>query len=227
MPLLWNLRISRRRKIALAALFSSGVFIIICTILRTYYVLGLGNTSDQTLGQLWATRETFVAMVVVSGPGIWPLFTRISWCPGSSTRSTSFRSGSNGLASSSAGGWRWTFNSKSQTAGRTGTDTALGDRDIEMGFPSSRADDGTGEGDSKERIIPETQSPGPSAPNTATRATFFHDQDVEQRDMPIMVTTEYAIHVEPAARDKGPPTRETSAGASAEASKASSWLKDF
>lgn len=85
MPVLWRLQVSLRRKLALSSLFCSGIFIIVCTILRTYFVLG--DSSNQLLGQQWAEREGFVSMIVISAPGIWPIF-RQSGLFGSSGRDT-------------------------------------------------------------------------------------------------------------------------------------------
>lgn len=76
-PLLWNLQASFRRKLALACLFCSGIFIICCTVLRTYYVFT--NSLLQSTGVAWAGREGTVSMIVISAPGIWPLFRRSHW----------------------------------------------------------------------------------------------------------------------------------------------------
>lgn len=65
-------------------LFSSGVFIMICTVLRAYYSLKSIQSLSIALG--WADRECFVAAIVVSLPGIKPLFRNVRWL-GSSNRS--------------------------------------------------------------------------------------------------------------------------------------------
>ncbi|KAI6782599.1 uncharacterized protein J7T54_003611 [Emericellopsis cladophorae] len=91
MPMLWNLRITLRRKLALGCLFSSGLLVIVCTILRTYYVFG--DAANQHLAQLWASREGFISMIVVSAPGLWP-FVRKVYSLGSTYKNTLEGSGS-------------------------------------------------------------------------------------------------------------------------------------
>lgn len=84
MPMLWKLQIHLRRKIALAVLFGSGVFIIMCTVLRTIYSLSI--LSDQATAQAWAGREGFVSMIVVSAPGLWSLLRNTRWFADQSAR---------------------------------------------------------------------------------------------------------------------------------------------
>lgn len=87
-------------------MFSSGVFIMICTILRAYYSLKSLTTLSIALG--WANRECFVAAIVVSLPGIKPLFRNTRWI-GSSNRGKQYNytgpssSGYNGFGSKSSG----------------------------------------------------------------------------------------------------------------------------
>jgi hypothetical protein len=67
-------------------MFSSGIFIMICTILRAYYSLLSITNLGTALG--WADRECFVAAIVVSLPGIKPLFRNSRWL-GSTNRKNS------------------------------------------------------------------------------------------------------------------------------------------
>ena len=67
-------------------MFSSGFFIMICTILRAYYSLASITSLPIALG--WASRECFVAAIVASLPGIKPLF-RNTKILGSSNRKKS------------------------------------------------------------------------------------------------------------------------------------------
>ncbi|KAJ5805553.1 uncharacterized protein N7503_003155 [Penicillium pulvis] len=75
--ILGKLQVPLQRKIILALMFTSGIFIIICTILRCYY--SLGDISNLPIALRWADRESFVAAIVVSLPGIKPLFRGASW----------------------------------------------------------------------------------------------------------------------------------------------------
>lgn len=67
-------------------MFSSGIFIMICTILRAHY--SLGDITNLPIALGWADRECFVAAIVVSLPGIKPLFRNTRWL-GSSNRKQS------------------------------------------------------------------------------------------------------------------------------------------
>ena len=85
MPLLFKVQLPLQRKMILGVLFGSGFFIIIATILRTYYSLHSLTTLQIATG--WACRETFVAILVVCAPAIKPLFNGTNFL-GSSNQST-------------------------------------------------------------------------------------------------------------------------------------------
>ncbi|KAF7596035.1 hypothetical protein BBP40_003815 [Aspergillus hancockii] len=70
-------KIPTSQKIVLCGLFSSGVFVMICSVLRAYYSVRDINHLPTALG--WASREAFVSCLIVCAPGIKPLFTRIGW----------------------------------------------------------------------------------------------------------------------------------------------------
>ncbi|KAI1139214.1 hypothetical protein F5Y05DRAFT_341416 [Hypoxylon sp. FL0543] len=72
LPMLLQTNLSLRRKISLTLLFGSGVFVMICAILRAYYSLVLIDDNTVALG--WAAREFLIAVIVVSAPSIKPLF---------------------------------------------------------------------------------------------------------------------------------------------------------
>ncbi|KAJ5609708.1 hypothetical protein N7528_010275 [Penicillium herquei] len=72
-----KLQVAFERKIILGVMFMSGVFIMICTILRCYY--SLGDISQLPTALHWADRECFVAAIVASLPGIKPLFRGVGW----------------------------------------------------------------------------------------------------------------------------------------------------
>ena len=76
-PLIVAARIPLTQKIILITLLCSGVFVIICAILRAYYSVTDISTFSTALG--WASRECFVSVIIVSAPGIKPLFTRFKW----------------------------------------------------------------------------------------------------------------------------------------------------
>ncbi|RJE21422.1 hypothetical protein PHISCL_06253 [Aspergillus sclerotialis] len=70
-------RIPLPQKIILTVLLCSGVFVVICAILRAYYSVTDISTFSTALG--WASRECFVSVIIVSAPGIKPLFSRFKW----------------------------------------------------------------------------------------------------------------------------------------------------
>ncbi|KAE8356256.1 hypothetical protein BDV28DRAFT_127282 [Aspergillus coremiiformis] len=76
-PVLLKLQIPLPRKLILTFLFSSGIFVMICTILRTYY--SLNDLASLAIALGWANRECFVAAIVASLPGIKPLFGKSKW----------------------------------------------------------------------------------------------------------------------------------------------------
>lgn len=170
-PMLWKLQVPLRRKLALSVLFCSGIFIIICTILRTYY--SLGNVHDQYTAQLWAGREGFVSMIVVSAPGVWPLLRRLQ-CIDPSYRQPYSSRGRTPPRSSSAKsrGRHWGFSSHLRT-----------DNTDDLYKLSSRP--GTRDGDaftgsSETHIIGEGAS----------------DKEMGLGHTPITVTTEYSVQHE-------------------------------
>ena len=77
MPLLFQLQVPLFRKLALGGIFSLGIFVVICTVLRCYYSLSSLENLPLALG--WASRETFVATFAVCAPGIKPIFSKSRW----------------------------------------------------------------------------------------------------------------------------------------------------
>ncbi|OTA97601.1 hypothetical protein M434DRAFT_391785 [Hypoxylon sp. CO27-5] len=95
LPLLWQVKIPLSRKLILGFLFSSGIFIIIATLLRTVY--SLRSLLDLLVATQWATREYLVTAFVVSAPAIKPLFSRRLWgLKGSTVTGSGDRYGSGG-----------------------------------------------------------------------------------------------------------------------------------
>ena len=92
---------------------------MICTILRAYYSLSSITNLPTALG--WADRECFVAAIVVSLPGIKPLFRNTRWL-GSTNRKNSKNpyynsDGYNGFGSKASGKTKTFVSSRSKTGG--------------------------------------------------------------------------------------------------------------
>lgn len=173
-PILAKLQVPLQRKLILVVMFSSGIFIMICTILRAYYSLSSITNLGTALG--WADRECFVAAIVVSLPGIKPLFRNTSWL-GSTNRKNSkspyYNSdGYNGFGSKASGKTKTFVTSRSRKSDGFELDSVLhtnkGSRISEAG--------------SEEHILERNIADVPASPG---------------RDrMAIRVTTEYALETE-------------------------------
>lgn len=136
-PILAKLQIPLQRKIILVMMFSSGVFIMICTILRAYYSLSSITNLGTALG--WADRECFVAAIVVSLPGIKPLFRNTRWL-GSTNRKNSkspyYNSDGYNGAGSNSGKTKTFVSSRSRKSGGFQLDSVL---NTNKGNPISEA----------------------------------------------------------------------------------------
>ncbi|KAK9850191.1 hypothetical protein MYU51_012565 [Penicillium brevicompactum] len=172
-PILAKLQVPLQRKLILVIMFSSGIFIMICTILRAYYSLSSITNLGTALG--WADRECFVAAIVVSLPGIKPLFRNTSWL-GSTNRKNSkspyYNSEYNGFGSKASGKTKTFVTSRSRKSGGFEMDSVLHTN------KGSRAS----EAGSEEHILERNIADVPASPG---------------RDrMAIRVTTEYALETE-------------------------------
>ncbi|KAK8084978.1 hypothetical protein PG997_006249 [Apiospora hydei] len=95
-PLLWKVKLTSVRKVAVGLLLCSGIFIMIATILRC--VMSLHDIQGINISTIWAIRETFIGIIAVNAAAIKPLFSQSKWM-----RSTLMRS-KDGLSSSQSGG---------------------------------------------------------------------------------------------------------------------------
>ena len=66
--------IESNRKVALCALFSLGIFVMICAIVSKYYSF---TSPFSTIWEWWYTREASIAICVVNIPHCWALWRRI------------------------------------------------------------------------------------------------------------------------------------------------------
>ncbi|CEL02129.1 hypothetical protein ASPCAL03301 [Aspergillus calidoustus] len=178
-PILAKLQVPIQRKVVLALMFSSGIFIMICTILRAYYSLRSITSLPIALG--WANRECFVAAIVASLPGIKPLFRHTRFL-GSSHRKNSktpgYNSeGYNNFGSKASGGGTKTF--ISSRAGRASHGRHF---ELDNVLPSKNMDTRISSGDSEEYILEGPKDRRPSVTRPQPR-----------NDLAIHVTTEYTL----------------------------------
>ncbi|KAJ5176540.1 uncharacterized protein N7482_002417 [Penicillium canariense] len=177
-PILTKLQVPLQRKLILAVMFSSGFFIMICTVLRCYY--SLGDITNLPIALGWADRECFVAAIVVSLPGIKPLFRNTRWL-GSTNRKDSKVPYHNGDGYNHFG---------SKTSGKTKTfissrRSMSHGRHYEMDSVL-RTEKGSrlSSGDSEEYILESATSPAPRENGQAPESLAIH------------VTTEYRLESE-------------------------------
>lgn len=202
-PILVKLQVPLHRKAILTAMFSSGIFIMICTILRAYYSLKSLTTLSIALG--WANRECFVAAIVVSLPGIKPLFRNTRWV-GSSNRGKQYNytgpssSGYNNFGSKGSGNTK-TYITSLVSSNRTGhvelhdvptTTTTLGDRDSGDVKRASTA--------SKELILNNNSAHTRGYDEEEAGSGSMGSGPRENPSLAIQVTTEYTLAHEAGAR---------------------------
>ncbi|KAI3397079.1 hypothetical protein diail_11221 [Diaporthe ilicicola] len=79
-PILWQLRISKRRKLGVSLLLCSGVFVISTAVVRAAFTIA-GAPSVITINR-WGFRETAVGMMAVNAPVLTLLFSKAFWTRG-------------------------------------------------------------------------------------------------------------------------------------------------
>lgn len=149
---------------------------MICTILRAYYSLTSITNLPIALG--WADRECFVAAIVVSLPGIKPLFRNTRWL-GSTNRKNSKNpyynsDGYNAFGSKASGKTKTFVTSRPRKSGNFELDSVL--------HTAKESCDG-----SQECILDGERVASPVAGAAGQSG---------QRDMAIRVTTEYTLESE-------------------------------
>ncbi|PGH32258.1 hypothetical protein GX50_04923 [[Emmonsia] crescens] len=76
-PMLWQSSIKPLKKVGLMVLFSGGLLVMACAILRVVMIVIDPVNGAQSAGS-WAVRETFVAVITTNLPMIFPLMKRWS-----------------------------------------------------------------------------------------------------------------------------------------------------
>ncbi|KAI5920759.1 hypothetical protein F4810DRAFT_397324 [Camillea tinctor] len=71
--MLWRSTLQPSKKLGLVILFSGGIFVIACAILRSVLMLTDPINGAQTAGS-WSVRETFIATMATNLPVVFPLF---------------------------------------------------------------------------------------------------------------------------------------------------------
>ncbi|CZR56998.1 uncharacterized protein PAC_06887 [Phialocephala subalpina] len=149
-PLLWKLKIPIFRKLVIAALLCSGLFVITAAIIRVVLTLG-SNPSALNINR-WGVRETIVGIVTINLPIIKPLFNKSFWSPGS-LRPGSFSHGTARNIKGSLGKGPYEISSK--FGGQGNWDVEVGDIDGKLGSKSEESLERMGNmgSDSQELIL--------------------------------------------------------------------------
>ncbi|OJJ70323.1 hypothetical protein ASPBRDRAFT_677000 [Aspergillus brasiliensis CBS 101740] len=79
LPLLIQVQLPWRRKLVIGLLLFGGVFVMVAALFRC--ILSLWHIESVNTSNLWATRETIIAVITVNIPCIWPLLRRSSSSP--------------------------------------------------------------------------------------------------------------------------------------------------
>ncbi|KFY97990.1 hypothetical protein V500_01826 [Pseudogymnoascus sp. VKM F-4518 (FW-2643)] len=69
---LWGTRLKLANKIAATIVLGAGVFVLICSLLKTIFVI-VDSTHGAELAGRWGTREAFVSVITTNLPMIFPL----------------------------------------------------------------------------------------------------------------------------------------------------------
>ncbi|KFY48342.1 hypothetical protein V495_01415 [Pseudogymnoascus sp. VKM F-4514 (FW-929)] len=71
-PMLWGTRLKLAKKIAATIVLGAGVFVLICSLLKTIFVI-VDPIHGAELAGRWGTREAFVSVITTNLPMIFPL----------------------------------------------------------------------------------------------------------------------------------------------------------
>jgi hypothetical protein len=79
-PMLWNLRAGRRRKMGLSLLLFPGVFVIAAALIRV--IMSLQASPNALNINRWGVRETLAGIIAVNIPILRPMLLKAFWVPG-------------------------------------------------------------------------------------------------------------------------------------------------
>ncbi|KFY32591.1 hypothetical protein V493_00060 [Pseudogymnoascus sp. VKM F-4281 (FW-2241)] len=71
-PMLWGTRLKLAKKIAATIVLGAGVFVLVCSLLKTIFVIVDSDHGAELAGR-WGTRECFVSVITTNLPMIFPL----------------------------------------------------------------------------------------------------------------------------------------------------------
>ncbi|ODA79349.1 hypothetical protein RJ55_04942 [Drechmeria coniospora] len=104
LPMLWQSSLKLPKKIASTIVLGAGIFVLVCAILKSVFVL-VDTVHGAQLAGTWGMRESFVAVITTNLPMIFPLFK--SWLSpmfGSSYSSKAYHQTPTGFRTIGGGG---------------------------------------------------------------------------------------------------------------------------
>jgi hypothetical protein len=111
MPVLWNLRVSLRRKLGLSLLLFPGVFVIAAALIRVIMTLE-ARPSALNINR-WGVRETLAGIIAVNFPILRPILLRAFWTPGGMPGSDQESSHNKSRLGGSSNARKWTLSTAS------------------------------------------------------------------------------------------------------------------
>lgn len=131
-PMLWNLRVGRGRKMGLSLLLFPGVFVIAAALIRV--IMSLQASPSALNINRWGVRETLAGIIAVNIPILRPILLKAFWVPGDMSSDQDTRSKS--AFGSRSNAKKWTISSSSGLSRRgqqhLSSNNELGD-DVEAG----------------------------------------------------------------------------------------------
>ena len=151
LPLLWKLKVPVKRKIVIALLLCSGLFVISAAIIRVVLTLGT-NPSALNINR-WGVRETIVGIVAVNLPILKPLCNKSFWSK-NSFKSASLTHGTQNNLNEPRGPYELASSRTSKSKKRNWDEEAdIGDQKLEAKSEMSLEQRASMGGDSREFII--------------------------------------------------------------------------
>ncbi|ETS79867.1 hypothetical protein PFICI_07396 [Pestalotiopsis fici W106-1] len=119
LPILWQLRVSIKKKLLVGMLICTGFFVIAAAIIRV--VLTVGSNPSAVNINRWGVRETIIGIVAANIPILSPAFTKTFWRGPAPTRRFSRKTNSNTISGQGGARTKSTWNGAFTPWGMTQT----------------------------------------------------------------------------------------------------------
>lgn len=119
LPILWQLRVSIKKKLLVGMLICTGFFVIAAAIIRV--VLTVGSNPSAVNINRWGVRETIIGIVAANIPILSPAFTKTFWRGPAPTRRFSRKTNTNTISGQGGARSKSTWNGAFTPWGMTQT----------------------------------------------------------------------------------------------------------